>query len=204
MSRPIVLLLASLLLGACARPGFADPSREFGPPVPADAPLHHVDIHVPPALGALDTHLDDVRGRPVGVSCDTCHGPAADGEPMADRAGAPDEPLHADLELAHGDLSCDSCHDPTDRTHLRLADGTLVDYADAMDLCTQCHGPQARDYRGGSHGGMTGYWDLRRGPRSRNHCVDCHAPHDPAYRAALPVFPPRDRYFGSHEERETH
>lgn len=197
---PVVMIL---LLSACARPGFADPSREFGPEVPAGAALHHVEIHQPPSLGALDTHLTDIHGRPVGVSCRTCHEPGA-GPALADLDGAPDAPLHADLELEHGELTCDSCHDPADRTHLRLANGTAVDFADAMDLCTQCHGPQARDYRGGSHGGMTGYWDLRRGPRSRNHCVDCHAPHSPAYRKALPVFPPKDRYFGGHDQRETH
>jgi hypothetical protein len=67
---------------------------------------------------------------------------------------------------------------------------------DAMTLCAQCHGPQFRDYQNGSHGGMNGHWDLSRGPRLRNHCVDCHDPHVPQ---VLPVHPapgPKDRFFG--------
>ena len=199
MRSPLLLLLVSLglLASGCANRGFADPSREFGPTVDADLPHHRVSIHVPEALGAVDTHVRDVRGAPVGVSCRTCHEPGERGA-IADGPGSPED-FHEGFELVHGDLTCDSCHDPFDRTHLHLADGELVDFPDAIDLCTQCHGVQARDYRNGSHGGMTGYWDLRRGPRSRNHCVDCHAPHDPAYRPVIPVRPPRDRYFRTTE-----
>jgi hypothetical protein len=63
-----------------------------------------------------------------------------------------------------------------------------------MDLCGQCHGPQARDYAHGAHGGMTGYWDLSRGPRERNNCIDCHDPHAPAFPKVRPVFAPKDRF----------
>ena len=65
---------------------------------------------------------------------------------------------------------------------------------EAMQLCAQCHGPQTRDYRRGSHGGMQGYWDLSRGDRVRNHCVDCHDPHAPAFPRFTPLPPPRDRF----------
>lgn len=191
--RPLLLVLPLVLAAGCANRGFADPSREFGPAVDADLPKHQVSIHTPEALGAIDTHMRSVRGGPVGVSCHTCHEAGADGA-IADGPGDPDD-FHEGFELVHGELTCDSCHDPDDRTKLHLANGELVEFADTMDLCTQCHGVQARDYRNGSHGGMTGYWDLRRGPRTRNHCADCHIPHDPAYRGVTPVFPPRDRYF---------
>ncbi|MBI5610873.1 MAG: hypothetical protein HY902_18485 [Deltaproteobacteria bacterium] len=75
-----------------------------------------------------------------------------------------------------------------------------------IELCSQCHGPQARDYQHGAHGGMTGYWDLRRGDRFRNVCVDCHNPHVPAYPQFAPVQRPRDRFLdapataGGHHE----
>jgi nitrate reductase cytochrome c-type subunit len=59
-------------------------------------------------------------------------------------------------------------------------------------LCAQCHGPQARDFQHGAHGGMTGYWDLSKGPRRRNSCIDCHDPHAPKYPAVMPVFPPAE------------
>jgi len=170
--------------------GFADPSREFGPVVPDDARLYPVETHSPTTLGVADTSLTE--GRTIGVSCETCHGPT----PSRSWAASPDGPetFHETIEIEHGDLSCSTCHDHEDRTLLHLADGSPLDLRDAMTLCAQCHGVQFRDYRRGSHGGMSGYWDLRRGPRLRNHCVDCHAPHAPAYASVLPVHPPRDRY----------
>lgn len=178
-----------LLLGACAG-GFSDPGRAFGEPTDPDAPLHPETIHVPTTLGVVDTPRADVNGTPIGVACATCHAP--DGAQIGD-TGAP-EAFHTKVDVLHGDLACASCHDPVDRARLRLADGSTIPLADALALCSQCHGPQARDYRHGAHGGMSGYWDRRRGPRERNSCVDCHAPHAPAYERVLPVHPPMDRF----------
>jgi hypothetical protein len=193
------LLSLALLLGiatACDH-GFADPSREFGPEVPEDAPLHPVEIHVPTSLGVADTPLKDAQGRPIGVRCATCHGPEPT-QSWAARPGAP-EVFHEAVNLQHGNLVCNACHVDGDRTKLHLADGTPLDLRDAKTLCAQCHGVQVRDYTRGSHGGMNGYWDLRQGPRDRNHCVTCHAPHAPAYGTVLPVHPPRDRYLETPE-----
>lgn len=182
-------LLLSLLAG-CAG-GFADPERRQGPEVSGPAG-GVVEIHQPSTLGVVDTPLRDVHGVPVGVACATCHGPDADGAVLADARGNP-EAMHGSVELVHGTLTCGSCHDPDDRRFLRLADGQRLELEEAMDLCGQCHGVQLRDYRHGSHGGMTGHWDLRRGDRSRNHCLDCHGAHDPAYPQLESVFPPQDR-----------
>lgn len=177
-----------LLLPLACDTGFADPTRELGEPV-ADGPAHPTEIHRPSTLGVVDTPLVDVNGAPVGVACVTCHGP----DPETAWAATPGEPFHTGVEVVHGTLACDACHDPADRSRLRLADGTALAFADTLELCAQCHGPQTRDYRHGAHGGMTGYWDPRRGPRERNHCVDCHAPHAPAYGRFAPTFPPADR-----------
>ncbi len=185
------LLLWLPAVAACDH-GFADPSREYGPPVPEDAPLHPTEIHIPTSLGVADTPLVDARGRPIGVRCATCHGPTPE-RSWAAGEGAP-ERFHEAVDLRHGTLSCNACHDPEDRTRLHLADGTPLELEEAKTLCAQCHGVQVRDYDHGSHGGMNGYWDLRRGPRVRNHCVTCHHPHAPAYGKVLPVHPPRDRY----------
>jgi len=62
-----------------------------------------------------------------------------------------------------------------------------------MTLCSQCHGPQRRDYNMGLHGGMNGYWDLTKGGRTRNTCINCHDPHAPAFPLVMPVLPPKDR-----------
>jgi hypothetical protein len=180
-------MLNTLLLLACAT-GFSDPTRELGEPVAEGTP-HPVTINTPSTLGVVDTPLEDVHHTPIGVACVTCHGP----DPEESWASLPGEPFHTGLDLRHGAITCASCHDPEDRTRLRLADGTTLSLLDAMDLCAQCHGPQTRDYRRGSHGGMSGYWDTRRGPRLRNNCVDCHDPHAPAWTKVTPRPPPADR-----------
>lgn len=182
----------TLCLLGCGDHEFRDPTREFGPEVPAGAALHPVHQHIPTTLGVADTPVRDANGSPVGVACATCHGPDPETAWVAD-ADAP-RGAHRGVELRHGTLTCDFCHEPTDRTKLHLADGRTLELTEAMTLCAQCHGTQFRDYQAGAHGGMNGYWDRRRGPRDRNHCVDCHAPHTPRYEAVLPVFPPRDRY----------
>ena len=81
---------------------------------------------------------------------------------------------------------------------MRLADGRVLEFVDSMQLCAQCHGPQHRDWQRGSHGGMTGHWDLARGPRERNHCVVCHDPHAPQLQQVSPAPPPRDRFLSGH------
>ena len=65
---------------------------------------------------------------------------------------------------------------------------------EALELCAQCHGLQWTDFQHGAHGGMRGAWDLNAGPRERNHCVDCHDPHRPAFGQYRPMPPPRDRF----------
>jgi hypothetical protein len=57
------------------------------------------------------------------------------------------------------------CHDPARYDRLRLATGESIPMTDALQLCAQCHGTQHRDWRHGAHGGMSGHWDLARGPR---------------------------------------
>ncbi len=141
----------------------------------------------------VDTERVDIHGTAIGVACATCHGPT----PETSWAGREGEKFHTGLEVVHGDLSCESCHDAVDKTRLHLSDNTPVDLLDAMTLCAQCHGPQFRDYSRGSHGGMSGYWDTTQGPRERNHCVECHAPHAPAVPRVSPAPPPIDR--GAHE-----
>lgn len=140
----------------------------------------------------VDTGRKDSQGNAVTVACGTCHATSA---PRRESRRAADlDEFHQGLQYAHGDLTCLSCHDATDYDALRLADGRSLPFAETMALCAQCHGPQYRDYVRGSHGGMTGYWDLTRGPRERNHCVDCHDPHAPAYPEVMPTFPlPPDR-----------
>lgn len=183
---------ALLLLGACSH-GFADPDRETAAPVP-DGPRYAEVVVAPTTMGVVDTSRTDVHGTPIGVGCSTCHGP----DPESSWAAEPGEPFHTKVELVHGTNTCDHCHDPDDRSRLRLADGNPLEFGASIELCAQCHGKQYTNYTHGAHGGMSGYWDLRQGPRTRNHCVVCHAPHAPAIPQVSPVLPPRDRYLEAH------
>ncbi len=125
------------------------------------------------------------------VSCGYCHTTT---KPNVDTHRAEDlDQFHQGLKYQHGNLTCLSCHNANDYEALRLADGRRVDFADSITLCSQCHGPQRRDYDRGLHGGMNGYWDLTRGGRTRNTCVNCHDPHAPAFPEVMPVLPPKDR-----------
>ncbi len=180
------VMVLLLLLTACDR-GFVDSARKSGAPV-AEAQAHPTTVHQPLTLGVVDTPVQDANGTPIGVACVTCHGPDA----TTAWASGEGEPFHTGVKLEHGSLACNSCHD-TDRTRLHLADGAPVAFADTIQLCAQCHGAKYDSYTHGAHGGMNGYWDTRRGPRLKNHCVDCHAPHAPAYGQVTPVFPPADR-----------
>lgn len=196
---PIFWSVSALTLLACGNEP-VQPERAFGPAVPADAPLHAVRISAPQGLGELTVEVGEMT-QFARVDCITCHGLGLRDYTLA-AEGTHGEAVHGDVELHHGALTCESCHSPGDRATLRLANGDRVAFADTMTLCAQCHGVQTRDWRRGSHGGMNGYWDLRRGERVRNHCVDCHDPHAPAYKPVRAVFPPRDRYLKS--EPETH
>ncbi len=190
--------LSAAILAACEL-DFADPSREYGPPVMGE-PTHVVIIEAPRTLGVVDSFILDVNGTPLGVGCDTCHGPSAEGSWAAEpgpsfhtKVGLVDPETDVRVLDRHGELECGACH-ADDRLRLHLASGQVVAFIDGIMLCAQCHGPQHRDYVHGSHGGMTGYWDLRQGHRVRNNCVACHAPHAPHFGRRMPAQAPQDRY----------
>jgi formate-dependent nitrite reductase cytochrome c552 subunit len=142
-------------------------------------------------LTSIESSKRDPLGRPIRVACVTCHS-----QRKVDRlpeSTAELDEFHGGLTFRHGELACGSCHVAAEEPRLRLADGRTLPMTDAMKLCSQCHGPQRRDYDHGAHGGMQGSWSHALGERERNECVDCHDPHAPAYVGGKPVLPPRDR-----------
>lgn len=194
------MMVASALATAC---GGADQADQIDrPPAPAAAPQPGatpwpVRVELPADLGEVDSGLRDVNGHPIGVACASCHESHAEA-PFAQRVEELKD-FHTDLKFAHGDQRCFACHAPEDRSLLRLADDRRIELAEVQTLCSQCHGPQARDWRRGSHGGMRGYWDLSRGPRVRASCVSCHDAHAPAWPQVQPVFKPKDRFLSDVE-----
>ncbi len=174
--------------GAVPAAKAATPSSDA---VVADAPLHPVIIKQPAGAPKVATGLTNFRREPVMASCSSCH---ATTTPKINTRHTEDlKQFHQGLKYMHGELTCLSCHNADNYDTLRLADGRALEFTDSMTLCSQCHGPQRRDYDRGLHGGMTGYWDLKRGGRERNTCINCHDPHAPAFPLVMPVLPPRDR-----------
>jgi hypothetical protein len=193
-SRLLLIPLASLALAVLVFwPGLAPADPPSPSPSPAPAPSRHgVEIATPDAP-RVTTQTPD--GKTLEVDCSLCH---SSREPNPNNSAAQLDDFHQGLSFAHGKVGCLSCHDARDYDRLHLADGTPLSYERTMDLCGQCHGPQRRDYEHGAHGGMRGHWDLTRGGRTRNHCVDCHDPHAPAYPKVRPVFTPLQDNAGKH------
>lgn len=190
----IIAVIALIFVGALAMPlvqrhmNRNRPGRAFSDKVIGDF-SHPVTIRTPHGKPWVDSGKKDSHGQAVMVGCATCHDTR---EPNFKASnGAVLEEFHKGLKTRHGDQTCLSCHNPKDYSTLKRADGRALDFSQSMQLCAQCHGPQYRDYQNGSHGGMTGYWDLKQGPRERNHCTDCHDPHCPKYPLVMPVFPPK-------------
>lgn len=171
------------------------PSTDPGSPQPTA--LHSIVVRAP-SPPRIATSLVDHIGNPVTVACGACHATrppngAAGAPPLRDAAALRD--FHQGLVFRHADLACASCHNVDDAyDSLRLADGTRVPYPEVLTLCAQCHGTQFADFRHGTHGGMNGSWDLSRGGRVRNNCIDCHDPHAPKYPTVTPARGPNDRF----------
>lgn len=151
-----------------------------------------VTIRKPSGPPRIATDLVDLHGNAITVACSSCH---ATRQPNAQNKSVTDlDEFHVGMSFSHGAISCLSCHNDRDYDALKLADGSRVEFSDVMTLCAQCHGPQMIAYEHGAHGGMTGYWDLTRGPRAKNNCIDCHNPHAPQFPKMRPTFKPRDRF----------
>ena len=158
------------------------------------SPTYPVTFNRSAQSPGVATGRTDINGRAITVPCQTCHSllqPA----PVAGALslGSLDR-FHRGLEFRHGSLTCHSCHDVGQPQQFKLADAIPVESWDAMQLCSQCHGPQRRDYDHGAHGGMNASCDLTRAPRARNICTDCHDPHSPKPGQVLPTFKPKDRF----------
>ncbi len=154
--------------------------------------IHPVMVNPGPPTPRVDTGVRHPDGSAVTVSCSTCHsGRAPNPE---NRTSADLNEFHQASHVEHGSITCLSCHNGDNYDQLKLADGTGVEFPDVMRICAQCHGVQTKDYEHGVHGGMNGYWDLSRGPRVRNNCIDCHHPHQPHFPPMRPTFKPHDRF----------
>lgn len=162
--------------------------------LPTDLPgqIYPVVVRKPAGPPRIELDGTDPQGRSGSVACSTCHSVR---EPNFENVSAETlDEFHRGMTFRHGKIACYACHNPDSSDELRLADGTSVAFTDVMALCSQCHSPQATAFAHGAHGGMNGYWDLRRGPQMKNNCVDCHDPHAPTYPKMIVGFKPKDRF----------
>ncbi|MCA8987464.1 MAG: hypothetical protein KDA78_07480 [Planctomycetaceae bacterium] len=198
-SGPFLLVLAVLLvLQGCSEP--IDNSVESVAANSTLEPLFATVIREPPVPHGVRAVAPN--GEEVSLQCNACHSVRAHNLKSASAVDL--DEFHQGMHYQHGSLTCVSCHQPDDGySSLRLADGTSIAFFESIQLCGQCHGPQLRDYEHGAHGGMTGYWDLTRGGRERNHCLHCHDAHKPAYADFQPVAPPRDRFAPANHHAES-
>lgn len=193
-------VMAHLTVGCAPQTHTAQPGPDTDRQAETKKETFPVVVRKPSFKSAIPTGTADEKGQPVTVACTTCHTTRPANQ--AAKLGTPLEQFHQGQVGRHGNLTCVSCHNPADGYHsLRLADGKSVAFDEVMTLCAQCHGPQHRDYLHGAHGGMTGYWDLTKGGRTRNSCVHCHDPHAPKYPTVVPAPGPNDRFLtgGGHE-----
>lgn len=188
---PLALVATALFVWPALAP--AEPPAPESSASPTPAPSKHRVLVASPDTPRVSAKTP--AGETLEVQCSVCHSSRT---PNPSNSARELDDFHQGLSFAHGKVGCLSCHDSRDYDRLHLADGTPLPYERTMDLCGQCHGPQRRDYEHGAHGGMRGHWDLTRGPRTRNHCVDCHDPHAPAYPKVRPVFTPLQDNPGSH------
>jgi hypothetical protein len=118
--------------------------------------------------------------------CTRCHEKGAEFDTDRRELGDPHDQIKFEHDAEH--RWCLDCHNGTDRDHLRLASGDLIDFTESYKLCGQCHGDKYRDWRAGVHGRRTGQWD---GKKTYLLCVNCHNPHSPRFRGVKPLPPPR-------------
>ncbi len=195
MAKKLLIITGCLLLVACPGPP-DDATLHEAPAQAGGAPKRFsAQVLMPYDQLGMNTGLKELTGEPARVTCVTCH---AAFEPRKSYEMARNIPgLHEDVTVKHGDLTCRSCHNPPRFQDFRLVDGSTVEYANVMKLCGQCHGSIKRDYDHGAHGGMSGHWDLDRGPRQRNHCLHCHDAHQPAVPQMIPAPAPKYRFVGN-------
>ncbi len=196
LPRFLVLAAAASLAWGCkgrAVPPRPLPLPDTGKVATAELGKGRIRAHRPEeeiVLG-VDTGQVDPQGRPIRVACQTCHKKMVEARADVFRKTKP--VFHVHIKLRHGRKTCKTCHRSPAFSDFNLADGTPVPHSNVMRLCGQCHSRRLVEYQNGAHGGMTGYWDRTRGPRKRNHCLDCHDPHHPATSPVRPAPRARNR-----------
>lgn len=139
--------------------------------------LNREEVRMPEVELAMATGETGPDGQPLVQTCAECHD---DRRPNPHARSISSKGFHAGMDYHHGAQSCLTCHDMKNYDKLHTVAGRPLSMSNSLKLCSQCHVFQHRDFVDGVHGGMSGHWDLTRGGRQRQTCIDCHDPHHPA------------------------
>ncbi len=83
---------------------------------------------------------------------------------------------HFEINLVHGNLkrSCNECHDINNSNKLIAP----ASFQDTSILCSRCHIERYNEWKNGIHGKKVNSWK----EAVAFHCIDCHNPHDVAFK----------------------
>lgn len=132
-----------------------------------------------------------LRNRRTGFEykCSECHTDFQNPVRQQDLQGE-----HAEIykSFNHGmNTRCINCHHTEDRNAYVNHDGSAIPAETPARLCAKCHGPTYREWEAGVHGRQNGYWqEGPEKPAKRLLCVQCHDPHNPAFKPMIPDPPP--------------
>ncbi len=122
-----------------------------------------------------------------GARCNSCHGRMEVNYTPRELVYAP-ENHRFDLKHGDGRFWCLTCHDPADRTKLKLFNGSRIPLENPILLCSQCHGPVYEEWKDHIHGRWgKNVFDAE----PTLICTDCHNPHDPAFKPISPMPTPQ-------------
>lgn len=197
----VLWAIGPIFLGVAAWLAFASPSAEI--PV-GEVRLVPLDQIAPGQWRKPLTSANDGVINGAVRPCSECHKlfgtPAEDNRKLIQ---------HKDVVLQHGmNKRCLNCHFGEDRDKLVLHDGTLVDFKETPQLCSQCHGTVYRDWQMGTHGKTMDGWDPSLATQRRLTCNECHDPHSPRYKPLTPLPGPSTMRMGDqtrhHDPAEKH
>ena len=107
---------------------------------------------------------------------------------------------HMGVTLDHGtNDSCMNCHHLTNREAYAAQDGSELSSDQSERLCAKCHGLIHRDWKAGTHGRRSGFWNPAMGTQDQLTCIQCHDPHAPKFKKLSPM--PGPRTVRGHEEK---
>lgn len=184
------ILPAALLLLLSA--SFVTDAWEFEPYVSVVIPVDS-SVTDTPSMRLSAAEQDRLGGDTSMYSCYSCHDPGDEPEVLVDDSGIVQYEEHTwDFVLEHGanrrNEYCYTCHNQENLEELITPQGLILSIYDANPLCGGCHGTTYRDWEGGLHGRVTGYWQAEAGPSKKEDCTSCHNAHNPAF-ASIPPWP---------------